>query len=318
MTTPKRGSFLLALVTAIAIGAMLSVQSRINGDLGASLDDGLTAAVISFGVGFVALLVVVGVSPRSRTGLANILGALRSRRIPYWYAAGGIAGALYVLSQTATVAFLGVAMFTVAAVAGQVIGGMVIDRVGVGSMRPKAITIWRLVGALVALGAVVLAMVTRIQQDIPLWMLLLPFIAGVLQGWQQAVNGQLREHGTAASAAVISFAAGLSALLIAAGISWAVTAPPAQLPTEWWLYVGGVLGAVYIVGGAALVRALGVLILGLCVVAGQLASSLVLDLVMPREGVTVDPTTVIGTLITLVAIVIATMRPRRRISRRQV
>ena len=59
-----------------------------------------------------------------------------------------------VLSQGLAAAALGVALFTVAVVAGQTISGLVLDRVGIGPGGRRPLTAARLVGALLALGAV--------------------------------------------------------------------------------------------------------------------------------------------------------------------
>lgn len=53
------------------------------------------------------------------------------------------------------------------------------------------------------------------------------------------------------------------------------------LPTEPWLYVGGALGFVYILLASFLVAHTGVLLLGLGSVLGQLAGSVVIDLIWP-------------------------------------
>ena len=46
------------------------------------------------------------------------------------------------------------------------------------------------------------------------------------------------------------------------------------LPGEWWYYLGGPMGCVFIGLGALLVRSLGVLVTGLGMIAGQLLGSL--------------------------------------------
>ena len=67
------------------------------------------------------------------------------------------------------------------------------------------------------------------------------------------------------------------------------------------MYLGGPLGLLSIALMALLVRGLGLLLLGLASVAGQLVGSLVLDAAIPALGHTVHVATVIGTVIALVA-----------------
>jgi transporter family-2 protein len=56
-----------------------------------------------------------------------------------------------------------------------------------------------------------------------------------------------------------------------------------------------------------LVRSLGVLVTGLGMIAGQLLGSLALDLVFPSPGTVVALPTILGTVLTLFAIIVATL-----------
>ena len=67
------------------------------------------------------------------------------------------------------------------------------------------------------------------------------------------------------------------------------------------------MGCVFIGVGALLVRSLGVLVTGLGMIAGQLLGSLGLDLVFPAPGTVVALPTVLGTMLTLAAIILATL-----------
>jgi transporter family-2 protein len=89
------------------------------------------------------------------------------------------------------------------------------------------------------------------------------------------------------------------------------------LPGEWWYYLGGPMGCVFIGLGALLVRSLGVLVTGLGMIAGQLLGSLGLDLLVPAPGTVVAPATILGTLLTLAAIILATLPWPRGAFRRQ-
>ena len=77
------------------------------------------------------------------------------------------------------------------------------------------------------------------------------------------------------------------------------------------------MGCVFIGLGALLVRSLGVLVTGLGMIAGQLLGSLGLDLLVPAPGSIVAPATVLGTLLTLAAIILATLPWPRGAFRRQ-
>ena len=93
----------------------------------------------------------------------------------------------------------------------------------------------------------------------------------------------------------------------------AVLATVGHLPGLRWsgnpvLYIGGFLGVVYIVIAAALVQRLGVLRLTLGTVSGQVIGALLIDLVSPAPGVRLAATTVIGALLTLVAVAVTARR----------
>jgi len=309
---PSRALVAVTVACALVFGAGVATQSRINGELGRALGDGYLAAVISFGGGLLILSIAMVFMPTGRRGLRTVVELLRKREMPWYYVAGGAAGAFLVLSQGLTAAILGVALFTVAIVSGQTLSGLVIDRRGLGSMQPKKLTVTRVVGSVLTLVAVGVAVSAQFTSDIPAWMLVMPFLAGLGIGWQQAVNGQVKVRADSAlTATFINFVVGFTVLAIAAVVHGSVAGWPTALPSEWWLYLGGPIGVIFIAGAAIAVRTLGVLLLGLGTIAGQLVMSLVLDLVVPSAGHVVVATTVVGTLLTLVAVAIAALPSRK-------
>ena len=77
------------------------------------------------------------------------------------------------------------------------------------------------------------------------------------------------------------------------------------MPGNPLLYAGGLLGAFVVVVGATAVLTLGVLRLGLAMVAGQMAGALIVDLIAPAPGEAVTVATVIGVVLTMVAVVVS-------------
>ncbi|TPX04831.1 EamA-like transporter family protein, partial [Schumannella luteola] len=211
-------------------------------------------ALISFGVGTLACALALLAWPRGRTGLVLIRDAVRDRRMTPWFLFGGVAGALMVTTQGLTAPVLGVALFTVALVGGQAIGSLVMDRRGVGAMAATPLTPPRMVGAALAVAAVIWAVSDRLHGDVAWLLLVLPFLAGIAVSWQQAVNGQLRQQAQSAlSATFVSFLAGTAVLAVAAAVEWLVAGPAHALPAEPWLYLGGLIGVVFVAGAAAIV-----------------------------------------------------------------
>jgi transporter family-2 protein len=110
-------------------------------------------------------------------------------------------------------------------------------------------------------------------------LLLLAAAAGVLLPVQAGINAQLRSVlGSPVAAALISFLVGSAAL--------AVVALAVRVPTQfragwdgsvWWHWIGGLIGAVYVLTTIILAPKLGAATLIAAVVAGQMIASLVLD-----------------------------------------
>lgn len=307
---------ILWLLASIAAGAGLALQSRVNGELGARLEHGMLAALISFGVGLLVLAGLLAVSPGSRAGVRRLVGVIRDGSMPWWYATTGLLGAFLVATQGLVVGTLGVALYTVGVVAGQTMSGLAVDRMGLGGLAKKHITAPRVVGALLALVAVGLALVGTGELE-GAWLIVLPFVAGLLQSLQQAMGGLVQRHSASAIAQTVSnFLVGTVALglFVLAQTIVGVRAQP--LPTEPWLYIGGVLGIVFIALMSVAVHHLGVLTMGLGVICGQVVTSVLLDVLLPA-GHPVTTWSLLGAALTIAAVgVSAIRRPRRAVSGR--
>lgn len=305
-----RGLTAIAIVATIIAGVLVATQHRINGELGQRLDDGFTAALISFGSGWLILMAILAVSPKGREGFRRLSTEVRARRVAPWLLLGGLGGALLVLSQGLVAGVVGVAIFGVATVTGQTISGMVADATGFAGGRRTPVTVSRAVGAALTLIAVVVAVVPRLETDVPLAAIILPLIAGIGIGLQQAVNGRVRtESGSALAATTLNFTVGTAALVVVTAVHLAISGLPETPPSNPWLYLGGAVGAIFIAIQVVTVTRIGVLVLGLCLVAGQLAGALVYDLVLPI-GVPTTATTAIAVALTLAGVTIASL-PRR-------
>lgn len=323
MTPSPRLPLIAGLPLAVGAGLAIPVQGRINGALGARLNDGIAAAVVSFSTGLVLMVLISLILPRGRAGLARILPAVRTRAFPRVYVLAGGIGALFVFAQSFTVGILGVALFTVATVTGQTVSGLLVDRLGIGPAGKKSVTGIRIIGCLLTIAAVAWAVSPRFTgssgmasagagpdsgAEALLVPLLLPVAAGFLMSFQQAMNGTATVHyGTPIAATLVNFVAGSAVLWAAYAIKVSVAGWGNPLPPEWWYYAGGPMGCVFIGLGALLVRSLGVLVTGLGMIAGQLLGSLALDVVLPTPGTVVAPATVLGTILTLAAIILATL-----------
>lgn len=312
MTAPRLPTP-IALGGALAIGAMTAIQARINGVLGVRLGDGILAGLISFAVGLIVLLIAVPMLPSGRAALTRLGRGVRGRTIPPWMLLGGACGALTVSTQGLTAGLLGVALFTVGVVAGQTAHGLVLDRIGFGPSGVVAVTVGRVIGGVLALVAVGISLGGEVLASAPLWMLALPFLAGAGIAWQQGANGRLAQRiGSPVVATTVSFIAGTVVLIVAVGIGFALGSTPSPLPTEPWLYLGGLLGMAYIFLGAWLVSHTGVLLLGLGSVLGQLVAAVVIDLLWPPSSGPALWQLISMVLVAAAAVLVALLRPPRR------
>ncbi len=309
----SRARLVVALVAAFGTGVLVALQTRLNGELGQRLGDGFLVAVLSFGSGLVLLAILVVVVPSARRGTARVVSALRARDIPWWLVTGGVGGAVFVLGQGLTVGLLGVAMYTIAVVCGQTVSSLLLDHRGLARMPATPATPQRLIGAALAVVAVGIAVSDRLRPDIPVWALVIPLIAGLLVGWQQAVNGQVRQVARSAIAATFgNFVVGTAVLVVALGIHLVVAPTTPTFPGEWWLYLGGLNGCIFIAAQTVIVRTTGVLLMGLSVLAGQLVASVGFDVLLPLTGDALHFVTILGTALVLVAVAVAAIPSPRR------
>jgi bacterial/archaeal transporter family-2 protein len=314
-----------SMVVAFALGGMVALQAHINGRLATELGAGLTgaalASLISFGSGFVLLCLICALTPSGRAGLRRIAVASHQGRLRPWHLLGGLAGALLIVAQSVTVATIGVALFTVVLVAGQVSSAMLVDRGGLGPSGTSPVTPGRAAGAglaVVAVGLAVSEHMTGAALLAPavLLLALLPLAAGAGVAWQQAVNGQVSLVGTPFPAAWVNFVVGTAVLaLFLLATTLGGTAELNPPPTSWWLYLGGLFGVTFISSAAILVRVLGVLVFGLAAIAGQVITALVIDVVL--TDLAVGSLTFAGAGLTLIGVAVAALasRPRRSVDR---
>ena len=292
-------------------GGIVAVQSQVNGrlahELGTGPRAGIATAVINFGVGIVLLTVVVLSVPSARAGVARLAGQIRLRQLRPFELTGGLFGAYLVTTQGITVGTIGVALFTVAVTAGQSSSSLLVDHLGIGPSGHQSFSVPRAVAAAFAVAAVVLAAGERLVATFSLEIVvfaLLALLAGAGAAFQMAFNGRLAAIGGGWAATLNNFVVGMAALLVALAASFLVHGRLDDLPGTWWLYTGGLLGVTLIWLAAMLVKVHGVLVLGLCLIAGQVICAELIELLGPSPhvgivGVVAGVLTVVGVLVAL-------------------
>ena len=135
---------------AMLVGAGLTVQVGMNSTVRLALGSPVTASVVNFGVGLVALLAVAFAS-----GARIAPGAVAT--VPGWAWLGGLLGAAYVASTTVLGPRLGATAMLALVLAGQMIAALAVDQYGVLGFPQNAVTPARLLGAvLVIVGALLI------------------------------------------------------------------------------------------------------------------------------------------------------------------
>lgn len=301
---------------AFGVGAVVAVQGRINGEVGDLTGSGILGAAINFSVGLLILVVVVAARRATREALRG-LPAMVGPRLPWWTLTGGIGGAIYVTGQSTTVAVLGVALFTVATVAGSTGAGLAVDKVGLGPGGAVPVTAWRIVAAVLAVVAVWVGSGGRDSEgSVSIPFLLLALAAGAAGAVQVGLNGRVSvATGQPLVATLVNFTVGLTALLGVLAVQRLVDPETvgtlAPLRDQPWLLVGGAMGVLFVAGSAWAVRALGVLLLSLVVLAGTLVGAVLVDLLVPTEGAAVNGYLLVGIGLTFASVGLAVVRRTR-------
>jgi len=313
--TRSAGKFLRLDLLAAASGILIALQARANGELSHRLDNAPQAALVSFSSGlfFVALYALF--SPAVKAGIVRLRAAVRNGDIPRWRLLAGALGGSFVAIQTSVVPLIGVAVYSVASLAGQTATSLIVDRIGLTGGGPKLISPRRVGAALITVFAVLVSVFDKVEaHSFSFIAVFLAVVAGALVGVQRALNGQINEHsGQSYTTSLLNFITGTSFLVIFIMILILLGQIELQpLPNgPWWIYTGGVIGVIYIASTSLIVQHLGVLTFTLFSVGGQLFGSLLLDLYAPSEGVSVSWYLVTGIAMTYIGVVVGGVRQSR-------
>ena len=286
---------------------MIALQSRANGELSHLLGNSTEAALVSFGSGLIVISLIAPFNNSIKQGMRNLREAVYARAIPRWRLFAGVLGGSFVALQTQVVPLIGVALYSVASIAGQTAMSLVVDRIGLTGGGKKLISKRRVTAALITVFAVFISVLDRISlASFSIVAVALATLAGALVGVQRALNGQINEHSKASfTTSFLNFFMGtttlvilLFALLILKGDAIA------PLPSgPWWIYTGGTVGVIYIAFTSTIVQHLGVLTFTLFSVGGTLIGSLLIDIFSPTNGNTVSWYLVTGIALTYLGVI---------------
>ena len=303
-------------------GLMIAAQARANGELSYRMGNPIEAALVSFGSGLIIISLISAFNPAIKAGIRNLRGALKRKEIPLWTLFAGMLGGSFVAVQTQIVPIIGVAIYSVASIAGQTAASLVVDRIGLTGGGKKHITVRRVAAAGITVLAVLISVLDRLEaNNLSVLAVLLGCFAGAIVGVQRALNGQINESTQQSfTTSLLNFIMGTTILVIFLGIGMMINRTEiVSLPAgPWWMYTGGTIGIIYIAFTSTIVQHLGVLTFTLISVGGQLVGSLLIDFYSPTEGVNVSVYLVTGIVMTYVGVIVGGVGnlPRLKLAKR--
>jgi transporter family-2 protein len=140
---------LVPILLVFIAGAMVSIQAPTNALLAKAGGSPVLAALISFTVGTISLLVVWLLSG-NRPGTADFAG------LPWYAWLGGLYGAVFVAVAAFAAPKIGVASLITIGIAGQIAMALWLDHIGAMGLTREPISVGRVAGAILVLAGVIL------------------------------------------------------------------------------------------------------------------------------------------------------------------
>lgn len=304
---------MLILSLCVAVGLLMPFQTAINSRLRRSLGSPFVASFASFAVGTLGLVLVL----LALRGPASIGGAFHSAAgAPWWQWIGGILGVILLTMNIFAFSHLGGVETALWPILGSVVSALMIDGFALLGSEYRPFTPMRGLGALVVLLGVSAASgigtnrgldVRDVRPRNPLttWAWRIgAFVAGLGSALQGVVNGRLGLRiGDSLSAALISFLVGTASIGLIAFVASLASrfsadeavarideagarsgmretsrgAWRARLRGPAWMWIGGLLGAVFVAMMAYAVPKIGAGPANVASVGGLSLASLAVD-----------------------------------------
>ncbi|AWE42198.1 DMT family transporter [Actinobaculum sp. 313] len=220
---------------------------------------------------------------------------------PLWAFSGGLLGATALVALILLFPHIGAAGSVILPLIGKIAAGVLIDSQGWFESLVRAMSLPRLLGVLAVLLGIYLAIIgptqgwhrrrvgdkastrtgettltSKARSTITPVYFLLGAGVGVLSAVQTAVNGRLTvAMGSSISSGLVSYSTStVFLLLLLIALRWR----PRRIPlTPWWMWLGGPLGAAFVVGLASAAPVIGTgpaILVALC---GQITASVAID-----------------------------------------
>lgn len=306
----------------VLAGLLLPIQTCLNSRLRESVGSPFLSSLISFIGGTVFLFIV------TLCVNGSVLFPLSAfAQNPAWLWLGGLFGVIGLTTNIFIFPKIGGVQTAILPITGQIIMGLIIDTFGLFYSAQQTLNITRLLGILLVIAGVVGAVVLgqkrshknlpsdsspSDEQDAGLWgWRALALGTGFLMAAQSAINGHLGVVlGSSAKSAFVSFTVGTIVLALIACVlklKIRIRVPQGKTKNPWWMYFGGVLGALFVAGNALLVPVLGTGLTIMAALTGMITGSLMVDkfglLQAPQRAVTLTQVLSLGVMVIGIALV---------------
>lgn len=277
----RNTSILLGFLAGVGLPIQTSVNTRLRKKVGSPY----RASFVSFLVALLFLSALLLV-----TGQGIQIPLARLLHEPVWIWMGGICGVVFLTGNILLFAKLGGVQTVVLPVLGQICMGLVIDNFGLFASQKTPGSVFRIAGAvLVILGVVLVSMAkeSKTGSDKPqkskgasLWFWrAFGIFAGALSATQTAINGHLgKVIGSPIKASVISFTVGIIFLaIICIALHGKNATGENHQKNPWWMWIGGILGGLYILANVYLSRLVGTGMTVIVLLIGSTTGGILID-----------------------------------------
>ena len=275
----------MLVITALLMGMLVPVQTAANARMRTSVGPAFVVTLVSFAVSSLLLSVVSVVN-----GIPILPTAAQIANVPWWGWTGGVI-ALFTITVTIYLfRALGQLQTAILPLLGQLLFSLVIDHFGLFGSVCVPLSVQRLVAMCLLISGVLLIVVvpnlgkSKMAQPTTGRHILLWQITGIVAGCLMASIGAIYGWlgvclGSAVQASTVSF-------LIATAVIAAVCIGNGQLRrvrgafakgNPWWMWLGGVCGAISVFGNAWLIPQIGAGAFFMAFLLGQMALSLLME-----------------------------------------
>ena len=267
----------MLLLLGLFVGVLLPIQTSINSKFRFKVKSPYLATVNSL-VGGTLFLVIVALlihQPLWVTSVANS---------HWWLYLGGVMGAFAFTVNILLLPRLGAVQTVIMPLLGQIVMSMAIDNFGWFNLPISKFNLIRLVGIIALLAGVLLVVYqknVKTGNGNPLPWQILGILAGFALSVQTSSNGALgRTIHFPVTAGIFSLFSGAVIMILAVGLlqrnlthlAWA-----AGHGNRWWIWIGGPLGAVYLLGSLLLAPIIGAGTTIVLTILGNVLGGLIID-----------------------------------------